>query len=415
MQDFLPEHTPILKAAMRPRAPGCYFQPEDVAAVAAATGLNDAQIKKWAANTRARYTKEERETYLHVEDAAGRKETEQSSRVYRFRWSAYNVDEDFLRRRFTMPKARGAGEFGIRYMAAAIAPLSRSADVFIEFNEQVWLHKLRERLEELGAGSVHIDVFGYNDVDESASSGLLGVWLAAKAKEDKGGSSATGAPCLISIGSCAPALLAKTNAKLELHERTENAFDAKTQDGIKYSIECMREQINTQGAIVVDKLDAQSTQVNDKLDACSTEVRDLRTVVTERSAGERRLLELLNDALATIKAKTLLADRVEQSKGVVTHKLNTALAATESAEKKARRAQRTADALAQTNATVTSQLADAHNTIAVLRAHLATCSTQNDAVRELVETCNARMGMSDPASKKRREHPSEGADDVDAE
>ena len=136
---------------------------------------------------------------------------------------------------------------------------------------------------------------------------------------------------------------------------------------------------------------------------------------TQRSAGERRLLGLLDGAVATIKAKTLLVENAEQSKALVEQKLNAALSATKSAEKKEQNAQRAADALAQTNATVTSQLADAHNTIAVLRAHLATCSTQNDAVRELVETCNARMGMSDPASKKRREHPSEDADDVDAE
>ena len=129
---------------------------------------------------------------------------------------------------------------------------------------------------------------------------------------------------------------------------------------------------------------------------------------TQRSAGERRLLGLLDGAVATIKAKTLLVENAEQSKALVEQKLNAALSATKSAEKKEQNAQRAADALAQTNATVTSQLADAHNTIAVLRAHLAACS-------ELVETCNARMGMSDPASKKRREHPSEGADDVDAE
>ena len=399
MQDFLPEHTPILKAAMRPRAPGCYFQPEDIAAVATATGLNDAQIKKWAENTRSRYAKDVRDAYLNTVNEAVHEETDQPTRVHRYRWSAYNVDENFLRQRFTMPKARGGGSFGVRYMAAAIDPRSRSADVFIEFNEQVLMHKLRERLVELGAGSVNIDVFQNNDVDESASSGLLGVWLAAKAKEDNGGSSATGAPILLSVGSCAPALLAKTNSKLELHERSEHAFDAKTQDGIKYSIECMREQINAQGTVVVDKLDAQSVQVNGKLDACSTEVRDLRTFVSERSDGERKLLELLNDAVATIKAKTLLADRVEQSKGLVTQKLNRALADAAEYQKSANSARAQAAALAQTIATQAAQLAEAsttiselHKTIDVLRAHV---SAHTDLMEEQTQ-----------ASKKRRECPS---------
>ena len=178
MQDFLPEHTPILKAAMRPRAPGCYFQPEDVAAAAAATGLNDAQIKKWAANTRARYTKEERETYLHVEDAAGRKETEQSSRVYRFFFTAFNVNKVFLNN-FTMPKARNGGDFTIKFITAAIDPNNCTAEVFIEFLDQVWAHSLAKRLEELGAGSVCIDVFQSNDYHDSASNAIARIWDAA--------------------------------------------------------------------------------------------------------------------------------------------------------------------------------------------------------------------------------------------
>ena len=59
MPRFQNEHVAVLKRVMLPRLPGCYFAPEDVSAVQAETGLNQAQIEKWADNMRFRLFKHE--------------------------------------------------------------------------------------------------------------------------------------------------------------------------------------------------------------------------------------------------------------------------------------------------------------------------------------------------------------------
>jgi hypothetical protein len=59
MPRFENEHVAVLKRVMLPRLPGCYFAPEDVSAVQAETGLNQAQIEKWADNLRFRLSKHE--------------------------------------------------------------------------------------------------------------------------------------------------------------------------------------------------------------------------------------------------------------------------------------------------------------------------------------------------------------------
>lgn len=59
MPRFQNEHVAVLKRVMLPRLPGCYFAPEDVSAVQAETGLNQAQIEKWADHLRFRMPKHE--------------------------------------------------------------------------------------------------------------------------------------------------------------------------------------------------------------------------------------------------------------------------------------------------------------------------------------------------------------------
>ena len=104
---------------------------------------------------------------------------------------------------------------------------------------------------------------------------------------------------------------------------------------------------------------------------------------TQRSAGERRLLGLLDGAVATIKAKTLLVENAEQSKALVEQKLNKALADAAEYRKSANSARAQAAAMAQINATNAAQLAAAsttiselHKTIDVLRAHVSAYSEQ---------------------------------------
>lgn len=65
MPRFQDEHVAVLKRVMLPRLPGCYFAPEDVSAVQAETGLNQAQIEKWADHLRFRMPKtEDRDAFL---------------------------------------------------------------------------------------------------------------------------------------------------------------------------------------------------------------------------------------------------------------------------------------------------------------------------------------------------------------
>ena len=64
---FLPEHTQLLKRAMIPNAPGCFFADDDVASLGAATGLNAAQVRKWAEHLRSRVKTDDRLEFLqHV-------------------------------------------------------------------------------------------------------------------------------------------------------------------------------------------------------------------------------------------------------------------------------------------------------------------------------------------------------------
>ena len=69
MPRFQNEHIAVLKRAMLPRLPECYFTPEDVVKVQAETGLSQAQIEKWADNFRFRLPRpEDRESWLRAEE-----------------------------------------------------------------------------------------------------------------------------------------------------------------------------------------------------------------------------------------------------------------------------------------------------------------------------------------------------------
>lgn len=115
---------------------------------------------------------------------------------------------------------------------------------------------------------------------------------------------------------------------------------------------------------------------------------------TQRSAGERRLLGLLDGAVATIKAKTLLVENAEQSKALVEQKLNKALADAAEYQKSANSARAQAAAMAQINATNAAQLAEAsttiselHKTINALRAHVSAYTEQMEEQTQAFKKC----------------------------
>lgn len=65
MPRFEDEHITCLKKAMLPRTPDCYFVPDDYPGIIKETGLNQAQIEKWADHLRSRLpVPQDRENFL---------------------------------------------------------------------------------------------------------------------------------------------------------------------------------------------------------------------------------------------------------------------------------------------------------------------------------------------------------------
>jgi hypothetical protein len=103
---------------------------------------------------------------------------------------------------FHFPKSKGHGEFNIKYMEAAFKKEAGSGDFFIEFEENVWTHKLIECFQSRGAGQVMSSTFASNDGNDSASDALMYVFKS----QDKNNIKYT-------RGTCPPALLDKVKVK----------------------------------------------------------------------------------------------------------------------------------------------------------------------------------------------------------
>ena len=379
-QPFLPEHVPILKAAMLPRVATCTFTPADIAEIAAATNLSKAQILKWASHTRARYTtSEKRNAYLNSVDPRGGTDAmltpeELAIRVQRYRWGGFNIGEDELKQ-FKLLKARNAGVFDIRYMAAAIDPIARSVDVFIEFSEQVYLKTLHAYLHELGLGSLHINACASsgNNHEEYAASALAGVWIAARVKESQEGSSASNTPKLYEVGTCTPSLHARASAQLAAYEEDEEEFDEKKDAALKRSIADLHTEVTSHG----------------------TTLRSVDTHIAKLTFAEAEIKRLT----AALVHSKLLCDRVEYDKGKCTKEIrrltelmDTLQAVADNATDETTKARKELAHEKALNAILITALADAQqNTAAMRRLH--------DAVAEHMENDNA-------AKKRRRDSPS---------
>ena len=320
---FLPEHTQLLKQTMIPRAPACIFTDDDIAVLGVRTGLDAVQVRKWADRLRARVTRPEERLvdlqYIPLVDAPAVVRVVvlttlvlklnffrllQSTNAHRFYVTGFNLNEELLRA-FIMPKARSSGidaNFEIKYMDAAIDDDAYAAEFFIEFIGLVWQHKLLARLEDLGAGSVYIGTFAHADQNKSAADCLVRIWReAAKTKAYQ-------------RGVCTPALLARATAKLQSEGMSQAAFDEKTARGIQASLGRIDEGLAQTNAGV--------TTMTGNVDAMAVEVTAMHDVLTQLRLAEiecRRLRDLVEE-------KTLLADRVEYSKGGITRERNEALA-----------------------------------------------------------------------------------------
>lgn len=139
---------------------------------------------------------------------------------------------------FTMPKARNAGEFTIKFLAASFNKEAGSGEFFIEFDEKVWNNNLLKQFEDLGAGDVYIATFKHNDGNDSAASALLRVWELGER---------TG--ITYTRGECPDGLMTKARAKqAEAKSKArETEFDEKTQAAIRLSMQNMEGKIDQFG------------------------------------------------------------------------------------------------------------------------------------------------------------------------
>ena len=238
---FLPDHISLLKQAMIPRAPGCLFTAADIAALGQQTGLNEAQLRKWADHLRSRVKAEDRLEHLrHVQQP----EDESMNNAKRFYVTAFNVDEAFLKT-FTLPKGRNQGKgavFEIKYLDASIDGVSFAAEFFIEFASLIWQHRLAKRLEELGAGSVHIDMFENNDMDRSAAYALARVWSCASKTSS------------YTHGVCTPRLLSRAQGEYN-HLQSSAMRERIAHDGDFFELDVVKKRRRMMEASIADTYD----------------------------------------------------------------------------------------------------------------------------------------------------------------
>ena len=158
--------------------------------------------------------------------------------------SCFNITPEFFNG-FAFPKSKGGGVFGIKYMEAVFNKEAESGEIFIEFDEYVWEHKLIECFEAQGAGQVTTITFAHNDGGDSASNALVRILLA---QEKHGG---------YSRGACPPALHAKamakrTEAKRKLQTVSQQEFDEKTAAAIRLSLGNIEQGVQSQAVKLED-------------------------------------------------------------------------------------------------------------------------------------------------------------------
>jgi hypothetical protein len=158
--------------------------------------------------------------------------------------SCFNITPEFFNG-FVFPKSKGGGVFGIKYMEAVFNKEAESGEIFIEFDEYVWEHKLIECFEVQGAGQVTTITFANNDGGDSASNALVRILLA---QEKHGG---------YSRGACPPALHAKamakrTEAKRKLQTVSQQEFDEKTAAAIRLSLGNIEQGVQSQAVKLED-------------------------------------------------------------------------------------------------------------------------------------------------------------------
>ena len=289
----------------------------------------------------------------------------QSIKTCRFYVSAFNIDEELLSA-FTLPKGRSEGSgavFEIKYMDATIHVTAYAAEFFIEFSTAVWQHKLAERLEELGAGSLHFDTFPSNDANNAAAGCLVRLWNESTKPDHR----------TYKRGVCTHVLMERALTKQQSERQQQAEFDEKTGRAINASVERLGEKIDAN----LMHTTAGFTTVVDGVGKATIEINQLRCTIDNWDLLIHKVGRMQSDVdrlQGEIKHKTLLADRVEHSKGLVTQKLNESLTESARLERELEASRATVEANARTITALTVRLTEERLTASVLREHVAACT-----------------------------------------
>lgn len=192
-----------LKRAMLPRAGSCFFTPEDVEQVVEETGLDRSSVTQWAEFLRWRVKNgmiADVEAFLRSSSDSAPSQGVFLKRCY---ISMYNAEEDKIRT-FSFQRSRVAREVPISFTQFALDEKTGLVEGFMEFQEQVWSHRLQAQWEQIGNSSISIQTFQMNDGNYSAASALNRVTKLASTQGFK----------LITTGVGNPKLLAKAKQLL---------------------------------------------------------------------------------------------------------------------------------------------------------------------------------------------------------
>ena len=213
--------------------------------------------------------------------------------------ACFNITPEFFNG-FAFPKSKGGGVFGIKYMEAVFNKEAGSGEIFVEFDEPVWEHKLIKCFESLGAGQVTTITFANNDGGDSAGNALVRILLA---QEKHGG---------YSRGACPPALHAKamakrTEAKQKLQTVSQQEFDEKTAAAIRLSLDHIETGVQSQAV----KLEGIEQGVCHVIPDYQNEIVKLKDALAKKTA-----------ACDTIEGKLAYKTRVINQQGKYIDKLD---------------------------------------------------------------------------------------------
>ena len=214
---------------------------------------------------------------------------ERYAKVNRYYINCFNVDPAFAEG-FKFPKSKGGGDFAIKYMECAFNKVEEWGEMFIEFEEKVWEHKLEECLIKAGAASVVIQTFAHNDKGKSAVDSLVRV----HSQRDKKGWTP------VTRGTCPPALQAKVLEKQAAERADAQEFKEKTTEAERLSL-LLNQDTNA-------KVTSVGTNVEQIKDGVCTVIPDY-----QRKIGDLERVVVL---------KTKECDRIERLKGLDTHRIN---------------------------------------------------------------------------------------------